>query len=234
MTTWTETDDSRRSAAPTVSAAREPPGPEMLPYPGRRDRRSPPVRRRACPAAVRRRLRGPRDCRRRPRTVPPRPRAPPSPRRAPRRRRSGRPRARAQRRVDRSVRSRPAPARFALPAGSSDRKDRCAEGDSIHASWPLGTDHQACHLRPVPLEAGRVSGSRSQPNQHRRRRRRILCHLSEQVRMPRLHTGVEEGDGHTPSVEARQDDVRTRTGARGQLSVLDQRRGRGGRIGDAP
>ena len=214
MTTWTETDDSRRSAAPTVSAAR-PPGPEMLPYPGPARPSFPAgattrVSSRSAPATAQAEGLSLKAARQ----VPPRPRAPPSPRRAPRRRRSGRPHAQARRRVDRS-RRRPPSARplRAWPAARIG-----IDAPRAIPFMPAGPSEPT--IRPaicVPCrskEAGRVLGARGRSQDGIGVDDVVsLCHLSEQVRMPRLHTGVEEGDGHTPSVEAQRDDVRTRTGA---------------------
>ena len=162
------------SAAPTVSAAREPPGPEMLPYPGPATP--------SFPAGVTTRV----SSRRAPATA----RAEglssnaakgsATPTSATLAASSATPSAfgstaRSSPATSWSVRPKSAhrPTRFPLPARDPDRKDRRAAGDPVQAGGPFRPDHQPRHLRSVPLEIGSdPRGSRSRRHRDRSRRRR--------------------------------------------------------------
>ena len=128
-----------------------------------------------------------------------------------------------------------AAADVALPAGDADRQHRCARRRTGEPVRAVGPDEQAGHLRPMPLEAGRVV--------RLRRRAGVGVVVPEhvdpvgdaaaQVRLRAVDAGVEQADRDAAAVEPRQRDVGLLGRPARELVLGEQRGGDCGRIGDA-
>ena len=118
---------------------------------------------------------------------------------------------------------RPPPPGLPLPAGDADRKHARAAGDAVHLGRAFRPHEQARQLRAVPLETRRVLRARLRDGVV------VLvddveafAHLAEEVWMGRLDPGVEQRDRHAAAVDSGQVDVRPRADARREAALLDQ------------
>ena len=122
---------------------------------------------------------------------------------------------------------RPAAPDNLLPARNADRKHRGAGRNTREPLRPPGADKQSRHLRPVPLEPGRIVGLR--------RGKRVKVAVAEDVdpvldsspeeRLGPVDARVEQRDRDAAAVEPRQHDLRAMRSAACKL-VLRQQLGR--------
>ena len=121
-----------------------------------------------------------------------------------------------------------------LPAGDANRQDCRSGRDAADATRPAAAHEQARELRPVPLDAcGLLRMLARECATVRIEHVDAVGHAAAEVRVRRIHAGVEQGDRHSGAVVAGRDGARAPPAPLCEGAARQRLRGERGRIGGA-